>query len=49
MVKQGVGLKSVKSFESVLPADLVQDFYASGDSILMRIFGYDQLIGMKVS
>jgi len=41
MVKQGVGLRSVKSFESVLPADMVQEFFVAGDKVFMRMFGYD--------
>ena len=47
MVKQGVGLRSIKSFESVLPSDLVQEFYTCGDKVFMRMYGYDQLIGMS--
>ena len=48
MVKQGVGLRSIKSFESVLPADMVQEFHTCGDRLMMRIHGYDQLIGVIV-
>jgi len=48
LVKQGVGLKSVKSFEGLLPADMVQEFYVAGDKVFLRVYGYDQLIGMSV-
>ena len=48
MVKQGVGLRSIKSFESILPSDMVQEFHACDDKIYMRMYGYAQLIGMQV-
>ena len=51
LVKQGVGLRSIKSFESLLPADMVQDFHVvtGGDRVFMRIYGYDQLVGVRVT
>ena len=47
LVKQGMGLKSIKSFENVIPRDLVRNFFAVGDRVLMRMHGYDLLIGVK--
>ena len=47
LVKQGMGLKSIKSFENVIPKDLVRNFFAVGERVLMRMHGYDLLIGVK--
>ena len=41
LVKQGVGLRSVKSFESIFPPDLVQEFHTSKDTVFLRMYGYD--------
>lgn len=50
LVKQGVGLRSLKSFESLLPADMVQSFYSVGnDLVFMQMYGYDRLVGLRVS
>ena len=47
LVKQGVGLKSIYSFESAIPRNLVREFLTIGDRIFMRMHGYDLLIGVK--
>ena len=47
LVKQGVGLKSIKSFEGVIPNNFVQEFYTFENMLFLRIYGYDQLLGMK--
>ena len=49
LVKQGIGLKSIKSFDGVIPKDFVQEFHTIGDMLFMRMFGYDQLLGMKAT
>ena len=41
LVKQGIGLKSIRSFEDVIPKDFVQEFHTIGDMLFMRMFGYD--------
>jgi hypothetical protein len=41
LVKQGVGLRSMKSFESILPSEMVQEYHTTGDLVLMRMYGYD--------
>ena len=47
LVKQGVGLKSIKSFEGVIPNNFVQEFFTLDSMLFLRIYGYDQLLGMK--
>ena len=47
LVKQGVGLKSIKSFEGIIPNNFVQEFYTFDNMLFLRIYGYDQLLGMK--
>ena len=47
LVKQGVGLKSIKSFEGIIPNNFVQEFFTLDSMLFMRIYGYDQLLGMK--
>ena len=49
LVKQGIGLQSIKSFDGIIPKNFVQDFHTIGDMLFMRIFGYDQLLGMKAT
>ena len=48
MVKQGIGLRSIKSFESVLASDMVQEFWTCEDRVFLRIYGYEQLIGLSI-
>ena len=49
LVKQGIGLQSIKSFEGVIPKDFIQEFHTVEDMLFLRIFGYDQLLGMKAT
>ena len=49
LVKQGMGLKSIKSFENIIPKNMVQDFYSIGDKIVLRMHGYDLLIGLRAT
>lgn len=42
VVKLGVSLRQIYSFESILAANLVQRIYSVSDgNLLLRIFGYD--------
>ena len=49
LVKQGIGLQSIKSFDGIIPKDFVQEFHTVDDMLFLRIFGYDQLLGMKAT
>ena len=49
VVKLGVSLRHIYSFDSILAANLVQRIYSVSDgNLLLRIFGYDQLLALKV-
>jgi len=41
IVKQGISLKSVQSFEDFFAANLVDQCFTIGDTILLKLFGYD--------
>jgi len=49
IVKQGISLRSLFSFESVLSAGLVSQFFTLGDIIVFKIFNFDQLLALKAA
>ena len=49
IVKLGVSLRDIFSFDKILSANLVQRIYSINGALFLRIFGYDQLIALKVN
>jgi hypothetical protein len=47
IVKQGISLKSVQSFEEVFQPNLVDQFFTIGDKIFVKLFGYDQILALR--
>lgn len=48
IVKLGVSLRRIHSFETILPPNMVKQVYCINGAIVMRIFGYDSLLALKV-
>ena len=49
IVKLGVSLRSIYAFDSILTANIVQKVYSVAGILVLRIFGYDQLLALKVN
>jgi hypothetical protein len=47
IVKQGISLKSIQSFEDFFAANLVEQYFTMSDRILIKVFGYDQILVLK--
>jgi hypothetical protein len=41
IVKQGISLKAIQSFEDFFAPNLVDQFCTIGDTLFIKLFGYD--------
>lgn len=47
IVKQGISLKTIQSFEEFFAPNLVDQFCTIGDTLFIKLFGYDQVLALK--